>query len=141
MRPDLGTGRAIRSLWLGMAFGRCPSCLRTSMFRGFIELHDRCPVCGIQYQVESGAWLGAVVLGYAVGALVVVALGIIEALWHPIQQQLRLDPLWTITIIGLAVAAPAYRPAKGFWFALLWVYGFTGEPETPSPWPDRTPRT
>ena len=108
MRPNLTTGRAIHSLVQGTLRGRCPSCQRASMFTGFIEMHERCPICHIRYQTESGAWLGAIAVGYGIGALVVVAL-------------------------GMVVAVPAYRPAKGFWFALLWVYGFTGDPEAPPP--------
>lgn len=133
MRPNLTTGRAIHSLVQGTLRGRCPSCQRASMFTGFIEMHERCPICHIRYQTESGAWLGAIAVGYGIGALVVVALGIAEAMWHPIGQYLGWDPLWTITIVGMVVAVPAYRPAKGFWFALLWVYGFTGDPEAPPP--------
>jgi hypothetical protein len=30
--------------------------------------------------------------------------------------------------VSLAVTAVAYRPAKGAWFALLWLYEFTDEP-------------
>ena len=128
MRPNLTAGHAIRSLLLSTLLGRCPSCRRAPMFRGLIDLYERCPVCGIRYQMESGAWLGAIAVGYAIGALVVVALAGIEVVWRPIRD-LGLDPLWTITLIGLAVTAPVYRPAKAFWFALLWVYGFTGEAE------------
>jgi uncharacterized protein (DUF983 family) len=94
------------------------------MFRGYIELYERCPNCGVRYEVESGAWLGAIALGYAVGALVAVILGVVELTWHPIAEA-GLDPLWTITIVALVVTVPGYRPAKGFWFALLWLFGFT----------------
>lgn len=132
MRRDLSTTTALRRLMLGTA-ERCPSCQRASMFRGYIELYDRCPVCGIRYEVEGGARLGAVAVGYAIGAVVVVILGIAEAVWHPISRYTSLDPLWTITIVGLLIAALAYRPAKGFWFALLWVYELNGEPEPPPP--------
>lgn len=94
------------------------------MFRGWIELYDRCPSCGLRYEVESGAWLGAIAVGYAIGAVFVMVLVFIEVLQHPIARA-GLDPIWTITISGLVVTALSYRSAKGLWFALLWVYGFT----------------
>lgn len=94
------------------------------MFQGWIELYDRCPVCGVRYAVESGAWLGAIAIGYGIGALLVVALTVAEVLAHPIARA-GLDPIWTITIVGLLATVLGYRPAKGLWFALLWVYGFT----------------
>jgi hypothetical protein len=31
--------------------------------------------------------------------------------------------------VSLIVTAVAYRPSKGAWFALLWLYEFTDEPE------------
>lgn len=98
------------------------------MFRGFFTLYERCPNCGIRYEREDGAWLGATALGYSVGALVAVFLGLIELRWRPIGA-LGLHPLWTIMVVSLLVTVPAYRPAKGVWFALLWLYEFTDEAE------------
>jgi uncharacterized protein (DUF983 family) len=123
MRSGVTFGEALRVLWLGV-LGRCPSCRSASMFRGWIEMPERCPNCGLKYQVESGAWLGALAVGYAAGAAVAVALTVIEVLWHPLANA-GLSPLWVITALGIASVLPAYRPAKGLWFALLWLYEFT----------------
>jgi len=127
MRSGVTFFEALRVLWLG-ALGRCPGCRTQSMFRGFFTLYERCPNCGIRYEREAGAWLGGTALGYTVGALVAVSLGLVELRWHPIEE-LGLHPLWTITVVSLAVTLPAYRPAKGVWFALLWLYEFTDEAE------------
>jgi uncharacterized protein (DUF983 family) len=123
MRQGVTFGEALRVLALGVA-GRCPSCRRAPMFRGWIEMHERCPECGLKYQVESGAWLGALAVGYAAGTAVAVALTVMEVLWHPLVG-IGLSPLWTITAAGIVSVLPAYRPAKGLWFALLWLYEFT----------------
>jgi uncharacterized protein (DUF983 family) len=101
------------------------------MFRGFATLYERCPNCSIRYEREDGAWLGATALGYMVGALVAVFLGLAELRWHPIGE-LGLHPLGTIIVVSLLVTVPAYRPAKGVWFALLWLYEFTDEAEPPA---------
>lgn len=115
--------RVLRVLALGAIPGRCPGCRRASMFRGFYELHETCGTCGVRYERSQGAWLGATALGYAIGALFVVALGMVELVWGPIRA-LGLDPLWTIAIASLPVTALGYRPAKGLWFALLYLAGF-----------------
>lgn len=88
------------------------------MFQGWIDLYERCPACGVRYAVESGAWLGAIAVGYGIAALLAIALTVIEVIAHPIAR-VGLDPIWAITIIGVAATVLAYRPAKGLWFALL----------------------
>ena len=123
MRRGVTFAEALRVLGLGI-LGRCPSCRRASMFRAWIELHDRCPNCGLKYEVESGAWLGTMAIAYGVGAAVAVALTLVEVRWHPLADA-GLDPLWVIPIAGIVSVLPAYRPAKGLWFALLWLYEFT----------------
>ncbi len=125
MRAGLGAGDAMRALAAGAA-GRCPAC-RAPMFRGAITLHERCPRCGLQYETESGAWLGATALGYAAGALAGTALLIVELRWALLDAA-GLPATWSIAAVGVLAAALAYRPAKGLWFALLWLYELTGEP-------------
>lgn len=98
-------------------------------------MYERCPYCGVRYERESGAWLGTVAIGYIIGALCAVGLGIVELIWHPIEP-LGVHPLWTIVIVSLVVTAFGYRPAKGMWFALLWLYEFTDDSEDP-PSPSR----
>ncbi len=93
------------------------------MFRGFYELHETGDVCGVRYQGSPGAWLGATALGHGIGALFVVAVGMVELLWGPLRAR-GLDPLWTIALASLPVTALAYRPAKGLWFVLLYLAGF-----------------
>ena len=124
MRVGLTGGQALGALVKGAIPGTCPSCGRASMFRSWLDLYDRCPSCGLTYAVESGAWIGAVVVGYGIGALFVFLLTFIELFAHPIRS-VGLDPISTIVVAGVVVTVLAYRPSKGLWFALLWVYGFT----------------
>lgn len=128
MRRGVSLATALDAVWGSTMRGRCPACRATSMFSGWIDVHDSCPHCGIVYQTESGAWLGTMAIGYAVGALVAVALTVSEVLWHAISRT-GLDPTVVIAVLALAASALTYRQAKGFWFALLWLYEFTGEPE------------
>ena len=103
--------------------GRCPHCGRGRMFRGFYALHTRCANCGTRFEREEGAWLGAVAVGYAFGALFGLACALVELAWHPIAHA-GLSPAWTIAIASLPVTILAYRPAKALWFGLLYRYGF-----------------
>jgi uncharacterized protein (DUF983 family) len=102
------------------------------MFEGWYALHERCPECGTAFlDYESGMWLGAIALGYGIGALIAVVLAAVEVFFGPIQA-LGLHPMWTIAVIALTATAIGYRWAKAWWFGLLYAYGFMdsrgGEP-------------
>ena len=50
--------------------GVCPRCgkgaiFRTSMLRGWLSVHERCPVCGLKFEREQGYFLGAMYVSYA----------------------------------------------------------------------------
>lgn len=96
------------------------------MFGGLYELRERCPACGTRLDASDGAWLGGVAIGYAFGALFAFALAIAEVRWHSIAEA-GLDPLWTIALVSLPFTVLAYRPAKGLWFSLQYVYGLAGD--------------
>lgn len=57
---------------------RCPRCLRGPLFRSFLTMHERCPVCGLVYEREPGYFTGAMVVSYALAVptfgLMVIAL-------------------------------------------------------------------
>jgi uncharacterized protein (DUF983 family) len=118
--------RAIRTLALGFIPGLCPRCLSHSMFRSLWELYDRCPNCDVQYAKESGAWLGALAIGYTLGAAFALVLGILEWQTHFIAE-LGLHPMWTIAAVSIPATAIVYRPSKGVWFALLYIYSLAGD--------------
>ncbi len=132
MRAGVTFLDALRLVWSGAVPGTCPNCRAHSMFRGYYTMYERCPNCGVRYERESGAWLGATAIGYTWGALCVVVLGVIELIWHPLGN-LGVHPLGTIMVLSLIVTAVGYRPSKGAWFVLLWLYEFTDEaaPEEP----------
>jgi uncharacterized protein (DUF983 family) len=48
----------------------CPRCHRTPLFAGFLTLHLACPACGQRFQEEKGQNWGALVVAYALGAVV-----------------------------------------------------------------------
>ena len=113
----------LRTLWRTAIKGRCPACAQTSMFSGYLEMHRQCANCGLRYETQPGAWIGALALGYGVGALVAVILGPIEIVWSPIRDA-GLHPIWTIVIIALVATLIGYRWAKALWFSLLYLFDF-----------------
>jgi uncharacterized protein (DUF983 family) len=57
---------------------RCPRCLRGRVWRTFLEMHERCPECGLVFEREPGYFTGAMVVSYAIAVptfgLIVIAL-------------------------------------------------------------------
>jgi len=123
---------ALRTLWRAGVLGRCPECGRTSMFSSFYGLHDRCEVCGTRFESNSGEWLGGTAIGYAIGAVVALALALIEVQWAPIRG-LGLPAAWTIAAISLIATVIGYRPAKAIWFGLVYEMGFMARDDGDAP--------
>src|SRR5438309_9708122 len=51
---------------------KCPRChsgaiFRSSIFRGFVKMNERCPVCELKFEREEGYFLGAMYISYALG--------------------------------------------------------------------------
>jgi uncharacterized protein (DUF983 family) len=130
MREGISYAQALRLLIAGFFLGTCPACGRASMFRSLWELHTHCPACGVRHELAEGSWLGAVAVGYSIGALFAMALAVIELRTHVIANA-GLDPLWTIALSSIPATVLAYRPAKGLWFVLLYLFGLAGEPDAP----------
>jgi uncharacterized protein (DUF983 family) len=109
------------------------------MFRSFYALHERCAVCGTRFETNSGEWLGGSAIGYTIGALVALALALIEVQWGPLAG-LGLSLTWVMVVIAaisLAATVIGYRPAKAIWFALVYEMGFMAQDDDPPGTPRR----
>jgi len=98
---------------------RCPrfrtgSIFRYSIFRGFPKMHDRCPVCGLQFEREAGYFLGAMYISYGF-ALVIIVL-IVALLWFITSWSITKDTLWAI-VLFLPLVPPITLLAR-----VLWIY-------------------
>jgi uncharacterized protein (DUF983 family) len=98
---------------------RCPRCrlgaiFRYSIFRGFPKMYERCPVCDLKFARESGYFLGAMYVSYALG-LVIIAL-IAALLWSMTK--------WWITkdIISAVVLFLPLAPTITLFARVLWIY-------------------
>ena len=62
--------------------GLCPRCRKGKIFRkpfysprGFDEMYEHCPHCGLRYEVEPGYFVGAMYVSYAISGGVALVLG------------------------------------------------------------------
>jgi uncharacterized protein (DUF983 family) len=57
----------------------CPRCrrgriFRRSLFRGWLNMNEHCPVCGLKFEREQGYFLGAMYVSFALSILPVCLL-------------------------------------------------------------------
>jgi uncharacterized protein (DUF983 family) len=57
--------------------GRCPRCRQGPIFGPFfsaqaLSMHQRCSVCGLEFERESGYFLGAMYISYGLGILTIL---------------------------------------------------------------------
>ncbi|HVV92036.1 MAG TPA: DUF983 domain-containing protein [Hyphomicrobiales bacterium] len=94
--------------------GRCPRCGRGHLFRGYIDIAERCEVCGLDYSFADAGDGPAVFVILIAGCLV---LGL--ALWIEFTFS---PPFWVHLLVSLpllvVVCGGLLRPLKGVLLAL-----------------------
>ncbi|WP_026262304.1 DUF983 domain-containing protein [Spirosoma panaciterrae] len=62
--------------------GLCPRCRKGKIFRkpfyslrGFDDMYEHCPHCGLRYEVEPGYFIGAMYVSYAISGGVALVMG------------------------------------------------------------------
>ena len=121
------------AMWRG-ARGRCPNCGEGALFRGYLQVVDRCGSCGEdlhhQRADDAPAYLTILVVGHVMLPMV---LGVEEFFAPPIWVHLV---LWG-TLLPLACLA-LLRPIKGAVVGMQWanfMHGFGGHEDVPDPIP------
>lgn len=93
--------------------GRCPRCGEGQLFKGFLDVQDRCANCGLPYDFADSGDGPAVFIMMIVGFLVVGLALVVEFTFHP--------PYWLHVVIWvpliLALAIGLLRPLKGLMIA------------------------
>jgi hypothetical protein len=65
------------------------------VFRHWLRVLDRCPLCGLRFDREEGAWLMSITINYGVTALAWIALFVVALiLWLP-----------NVNVVGLVIAS------------------------------------
>lgn len=107
--------------------GRCPRCGRGALFSGFLDVTERCAVCGLDF---SGHDAGD---GPAVAGIFILGFGIMGLAW--LLEVWLQPPLWLhavvwipLTVIG---AVALLRPLKGLTIAIQYCVRSVEEPAKP----------
>src|SRR5580700_1095145 len=107
----------------------CPRCrsghmFRTSIFRGFPRMHERCPACDLKFEREEGYFLGAMYISYALALITIIGLGMI--LWAATAWSLQ-----KITLVAILLFLPL-APTLTLFSRVLWIYlDWAIDPERP----------
>ena len=89
--------------------GRCPHCGRGRLFTGFIDVAERCSVCGLSYGFADAGDGPAFFVSFAALIVVVGLALVIDAAYEP--------PIWLLMFIllplVLILCLGTLRPIKG----------------------------
>jgi uncharacterized protein (DUF983 family) len=96
---------------------RCPWCGQDHLFRRWFRIVERCPRCGLGFEREEGAFLGAMALNYGVAGLVFIA---VLVGWMLLDRpDIRVGPLvLTSMAVTGAVVLLFYPFSKTLWAAV-----------------------
>src|SRR5438093_7342840 len=88
---------------------RCPRCREGAIYldsfsRGWLAMHQRCPVCNLKFEREQGYFIGAMYVSY--GLAIPPYLLLVTALWLFCRMAIRARAARS----GCGV--PAVRPAR-----------------------------
>lgn len=108
-----------RRAMLRSTFGRCPNCGGAGLFEGLYKVRETCPSCGVRFERDSGAWLGAMVVAYTLAVVAVVLVAAITIVQWGLYQGLE----WVLVGTGVMSVLLLYRPVKGFWVWSMWAAG------------------
>jgi uncharacterized protein (DUF983 family) len=124
--PVTYAGRAqrhlLRAMWRGFC-SRCPNCGQGKLFRAFLKVVDRCPVCGAELYHHRADDAPAYFVILITGHIIVPIALIVETELGP--------PLWVHAVIWgpltLAFALALLQPVKGAivgWQWATYMHGF-----------------
>lgn len=126
MRPTVtGAGGAgasyherVRALE-GIVRQRCPRCrtgpiFRKPVWRGWLAMNERCPVCGLKLNREQGYFLGAMYLSFFLS--IIPALFLVFLFWRVVGLGYETS-LLTAAIAYLPLVPSAVRLSR-----VLWIY-------------------
>jgi|SRR5690606_12752312 len=108
-----------RKAMIRSTLGRCPHCGEGSLFAGLYKVRETCPSCGVRFERDSGAWLGAMVVAYGLAVVAVIVVAAATIVPWGLYRGLELVLVGT----GVVSVLLLYRPVKGFWIWSMWAAG------------------
>ena len=94
---------------------RCPRCRRGALFRGILDMPERCPECGLLYEREHGYFAGAMAISYGLATVLlgVLFFGILALTRWPLERVLLASALPFLPLAPLCV-----RYSRAIWIHL-----------------------
>jgi len=94
---------------------RCPRCLNGPIYRGWIDMHERCPVCELVFEREPGYFVGALYISYGMATIV---MGLFMLFLH------LLLPAWDLGWVALLAIASfiPLAPMVSRYARVIWMY-------------------
>jgi uncharacterized protein (DUF983 family) len=125
-----GNGHPKRRSRLGaMLRMRCPRCLQGKVYRGLMDMWERCPQCGYRFEREPGYFTGAM---YA-STLITLPLvfGIFGVLWVFSSRTLLAAEILLLvtTAVTLPLIPLIFRYSRVLWLYFDWRFGPDRETE------------
>ena len=93
---------------------RCPRCGEGRLYSGFLQIGERCEVCGLDLAFANSGDGPAIFIIFLVSPVVIILAVIVEALFHPAPYVHLI--LWLPTTVILCLAL--LRPFKATMIAL-----------------------
>jgi uncharacterized protein (DUF983 family) len=97
----------------------CPRCRQGQIFReplrrGILAMHERCPVCGLEFEREPGYFLGAMYVSYLLSIPPVLLL--VWIIWRLTGWRLE------TVLLGAFVAYLPFVPIVTRYSRVIWIY-------------------
>jgi uncharacterized protein (DUF983 family) len=98
---------------------RCPRCrlghlFRSSIFRGFPKMNERCGVCDLKFEREQGYFLGSMYISYGLALFTISGLTLV--IWRATGWWIDKATLWAV-LLFLPMA-----PTLTLFSRVLWIY-------------------
>jgi uncharacterized protein (DUF983 family) len=128
---DAQEGRKEKPGILNLLQCKCPRCRLGDMFvnkrpysKGFMKMHDTCPVCGQYFDIEVGFYYGSSYVSYAITVAISVATFIVFWVLVGISYDDNRIFLWLVlnAILILALQPPIMRISRTLWLAMFAKY-------------------
>ena len=126
--PPRATVSAWAKLWALLRL-RCPRCCRGRLFRGWFEMNDPCPVCGLVFQREEGYFLGAMYVSYFLATVLMTAAYFLATWLFPDWNQYAV--IAGVILLYLPLTPVAFRYSRTIWIYYERWGGLTDVPAGP----------
>lgn len=96
---------------------RCPMCLEGKVFKGIVEMHENCPVCGWRFGREPGYFVGAMYFSYGMAFPFIFIVGGV-LWWFYLRQWSILLVMLLATLIMVPFTPSIFRYSRILWMHL-----------------------